>query len=186
MIYRALTVLAFVGLVLTWLPVSTVPSFPAAARIARDRDEVRGACLFGRARPNARGSRARPDVPQGLAGRAGHAVRLQERTAGRVLDEEHLRLARHDLHPQPTDASCRLPRTPNRCRNGWCRPAGRCGACWKWWRVRPRNSALRPATGWRIRSLPANSAKRDGMCRQLAGPERSVYREAGRPPLSRC
>ena len=42
----------------------------------------------------------RADVPQGIGRRQRHAVRLLAGAAGLDVDEEHLHLARHDLHPR--------------------------------------------------------------------------------------
>lgn len=68
---------------------------PAAAP---DRDQDRRPHLSGRACDDARATGSRADVPQDAGGQSRHAVRLQARTTGLILDAEHLHFARHHVH----------------------------------------------------------------------------------------
>ena len=93
--------------------------------------KIRRPRLLGRTCHQRGRARARPDVPQGVAGRPRHAVRFRAGRAGRLLDAQHLHLARHDLHPRATAASCASPRIPSRSRTASSPPAARCAPCWK-------------------------------------------------------
>ncbi len=81
----------------------------------RDRQQLGVHAVYRRTCDQRRGARARPDVPQGCR-RATACCSTSSTTAGRVLDAQHLHLARHDLHRAATDTSCASPKMPSRCR----------------------------------------------------------------------
>ena len=99
----------------------------------RSRSSARPACMPSPSSlptnddERARGLMFRKELPEGQR----HAVRFRARSAGRVLDAQHLHLARHDLYPRrrPHPAHRRKHRAA--CRTASFPPAVRCVPCSK-------------------------------------------------------
>ena len=179
---------------------------PAAARRARARDRQRAAGppsrrAARRARPQAAPGDA--DLPQGIAARPGHHVRLRHARPGRGADDE--RPARRLQRRDRSNRSARRPRSTSIRRRSSSPASSACPTCWSatagasrsgrrrfGWSTRPEARASRERAGGRLRRH-GHALRRRPRCGRrarrrpaeprdvLAGGARGT-REAG-PPL---
>ena len=152
--FRSLSVSALLILVLG----SNGPALAQSLEPLQIVTAIGGSRLQGRGRSRRREPRTRPDEPALHARRPWHAVRVSERCAGRVLDEEHLHPARHDLPVPGGGRSPTSSRTLSRCRNASFHP------------VRPAPPCSRSMEAWRLQ-LESRSAIAFG--RRFSDPDRS-------------